>query len=231
MSQAKYARIAEAIQARIDGQQYRIGAALPTEAQLTEEFAASRSTVVRALRQLARQGWVRGIQGKGRVVLGRPAAPLTALPTRLQVLLQSERHATLLGVYRQPATPRIAKTMRRPTGTVLIARRYCLSLPDTPPFGLATVYIPEPLIPAAFTPDGTLLTYVEQRNGLRATRVIERLTARLATQAELEALDQPMLRSVSVTLLTVLDGHDSPFFAVEAVLTRDVEELTTSYDI
>jgi GntR family transcriptional regulator len=227
----KYAEIAETLQLRIDRRQYRVGALMPTEAELTREFAASRATVVRALRQLSRQGWLRGIQGKGRVILGRPADPLCALPARVQVLLQSDRHAALLGVYRQPATPKVGRALRRPAGSLVIARRYLLSLPSTPPIGLSTVYVPEPLMPAALTPNGTLLAYLEQRNGLRATKIVERLTARLATRSEIEALEQPTLRTVSVTELTVLDGHHVPFLTVEAVLARDAVQLITTYDV
>jgi GntR family transcriptional regulator len=227
----KYSQIAEALQARIDRRQYRVGALIPSEAQLTTEFAASRATVVRALRQLTRQGWLRGVQGKGRIVLGRPADPLTALPGRLQLLLQSDRHAVLLGVYRQPVIPRIAKALHCPTGTVVIARRYRLALPDTAPFGLATVYIPESLTSTSVNPSSALLSYLEQRNGLRATRVVERLTARLATASEMEALREPKLRSVAVSLLTVLDGRGVPFLTVEAVLSRDADELATTYEV
>lgn len=49
------------------------GGMLPTEAQLTEHYQASRNTVRRAIAELARMGFVQSIRGRGVVILDRSA--------------------------------------------------------------------------------------------------------------------------------------------------------------
>lgn len=228
----KYTEIVNALQTRIDHQFYAVGALLPSETQLTREFRTSRSTVVRALRQLRRQGWVRGVQGKGRIVLGRPATTLSALPHRIRFLLQADRHAALLEARRVPAAPRIAAALAVPRGAPLIARRYLLALPACPPLGLTTVYIPAAMAgPATLRPEAGLLVDLERRNTVAAHRVVERLGARLATEPEATALSLERPRSVAVSLLTVLDVADRPLLALDAVLSREAPDLVASYEL
>ncbi|MFG2038526.1 GntR family transcriptional regulator [Dactylosporangium sp. NPDC048998] len=232
----KYAEIVSALQSRIDGEFYAVGALLPSEAQLTREFRTSRSTVVRALRYLRRQGWVRGVQGKGRIVLGRPATTLATLPHRVRFLLQADRHAVPLGIRCVLAPARIAAALDRPAGAPLFAARYLLAptgpTSAAPPFGLSTVFVPAALTDAATAePDGGLLTHVERRNGTSAHRVVERLGARMATDAEMSALSLRQRRSVAVSLITVLDVADVPFLAVDAVLSREAPDLVATYDL
>jgi GntR family transcriptional regulator len=228
----KYAEIVSVLQCRIDRGVYPVGALLPSEAQLTREFRTSRSTVVRALRQLGRHGWVRGVQGRGRIVLGRPATVLATLPGRVRFLLQADRHATPLGIRCVPASPRIGAALGRPAGTPLVAGRYLLAHGDAPPFGLSTTFAPAALAESGTTPpDGGLLVHLERCNGIAAHRVVERLGARLATEAETEALSLGRRRSVAVSLITVLDGADVPFLAVDAVLSRETPDLMASYEL
>ncbi|GAA2987978.1 transcriptional regulator, GntR family [Actinokineospora diospyrosa] len=61
-------RVADALRGRISRGQLPVGAALPSEAQLCEEFAASRGTVRQALAALRNEGLIGGGQGKQPVV-------------------------------------------------------------------------------------------------------------------------------------------------------------------
>jgi GntR family transcriptional regulator len=85
----KYAAIANALQTRIENGVYPIADMLPSEAQLVREFSASRSTVVRALEYLRQLGYIEGVQGKGRMVLGRPSAPASPRPSRVRAALHT----------------------------------------------------------------------------------------------------------------------------------------------
>src|ERR1700676_5533964 len=58
---------------RIQSGEYPPGSLLPSEHQLSDEFAIARPTVVRALRVLRADGWIETQQGKGSFVRGRPA--------------------------------------------------------------------------------------------------------------------------------------------------------------
>jgi GntR family transcriptional regulator len=228
----KYAEIVVALQSRIDREFYAVGALLPSEAQLTQEFRTSRSTVVRALRYLRRQGWLRGVQGKGRIVLGRPAASLTGLPARARYLLQADQHASLVGMRRLAASPRIAAALDLQTGTTVIAGRYRLTSDEGSPIGMSTVYVPALLTDTvSVSCEGGLLAYLERRNGITANRVIERVGARAATESEIETLALRARRIVAVCMITVLDAASTPFLLVDAVLSRDSPETLATFDL
>jgi GntR family mannosyl-D-glycerate transport/metabolism transcriptional repressor len=63
-----YRKIADAIREKISSKVYKVGEALPTEAQLCEEFSASRVTVRQALKLLIENEELESIQGSGTYV-------------------------------------------------------------------------------------------------------------------------------------------------------------------
>lgn len=63
-----YKRIRAAILARIADGTYAVGSMLPSESELAEEFATTRLTVRGATDELAAQGKIRRVQGKGAFV-------------------------------------------------------------------------------------------------------------------------------------------------------------------
>lgn len=65
----QYVRIGERLRARIAQGDYAVGALLPTEGELCEEFAISRHTVREALRLLTDAGLIQRKQGSGSRVL------------------------------------------------------------------------------------------------------------------------------------------------------------------
>jgi GntR family transcriptional regulator len=73
MSMPMHARVADEIRGRIDRGELVPGAALPSEAQLCEQFGASRGTIRSALATLRREGRIDGGQGRPPVV--REAVP------------------------------------------------------------------------------------------------------------------------------------------------------------
>jgi GntR family transcriptional regulator len=68
MSLPMHARIADELRGRIDRGELVPGAALPSEAQLREQFGASRGTIRAALATLRREGLIDGSQGRPPVV-------------------------------------------------------------------------------------------------------------------------------------------------------------------
>ncbi|MCF7364456.1 MULTISPECIES: GntR family transcriptional regulator [unclassified Vibrio] len=63
-----YRKIADEIRNKIGTGEYRVGEALPTEAQLREEFSVSRVTVRQALKLLIENEELKSIQGSGTYV-------------------------------------------------------------------------------------------------------------------------------------------------------------------
>ncbi|WP_432979194.1 hypothetical protein [Dactylosporangium sp. CA-233914] len=85
-------------------------------------------------------------------------------------------------------------------------------------FGLTTAFTPIQL--PAVPPGVGLLNRLEQHTGRSAFRVTERLGARLSHR-----------RSVAVSLLTVLGTLETPYFVVDAVLSREVRPVVEVYEI
>ncbi|MDB1125793.1 GntR family transcriptional regulator [Vibrio algarum] len=63
-----YRQIADAIREKIGNGEYKVGEALPTEANLREEFSVSRVTVRQALKLLIENGELESVQGSGTYV-------------------------------------------------------------------------------------------------------------------------------------------------------------------
>lgn len=67
-----YAGISQKITERVEG--YHPGNQLPTILQLAAEYQVAQTTVKTALTLLGRDGWTRGVQGKGTFVADHPPA-------------------------------------------------------------------------------------------------------------------------------------------------------------
>ena len=71
MPAAKYDAIFESLRRAIEKQEYPYQSTLPSEHQLTQMYNCSRNTVRRAVAELAEQGYVQSVHGKGVLVLYR----------------------------------------------------------------------------------------------------------------------------------------------------------------
>ena len=234
----KYAAIIAALQARIIDQTYRRGDMLPSEAELVREFGASRSTVVRALELLRLQGWLEGLQGKGRVVLGRPASPLAALPRRAHHLLRPSTFAdvVLLTSGRTVAPRPISATFDRRPGAQLVARRHLITPADSRPVGITTAYLDASLADEVQLHTDSprvddLVPYVERQRGVVATQVTEQVGARIPSDFEATALDTDRRNCMAAVLLVVRDADGHALVAVDALLARDTDAFTSLFTL
>ncbi len=67
----KYEQIKRSIAQEIEADDYAIGAAFPSESQLLRRFEVSRPTLIRALQELVREGYLDRQQGRGTFVSAR----------------------------------------------------------------------------------------------------------------------------------------------------------------
>jgi GntR family transcriptional regulator len=89
------------------------GSALPSEAVLGEQFGVSRITVRRALQDLAEQGYVKRVHGRGTFVLERhdaapPAPPFTVMEGLLKAQLETNVKVVSVEIRRPPRPVRAA---------------------------------------------------------------------------------------------------------------------------
>jgi GntR family histidine utilization transcriptional repressor len=106
-----YLRIKQHIEQRIAAGEWQNGARLPTEFALMEDFAASRMTVHRALRELTAQGLLHRIAGVGTFVQQHPARSALLEITDIADDIARRGHAhraTLLNLESIPADAALA---------------------------------------------------------------------------------------------------------------------------
>jgi len=128
----KYAQVIAELQRRMESGEYPPGSLLPSEHQLSGEFAIARPTVVRALRVLRQEGWIETQQGKGSFVRGRPALARAAAERRGQAELdrdESREPGELISVGTAAAPARIAALL----GIAARARLAVQRMIDMPP--------------------------------------------------------------------------------------------------
>ncbi|MDT9698761.1 winged helix-turn-helix domain-containing protein [Streptomyces sp. P17] len=65
----EFERLAGVLRSRITDGTYLLGASLPSQRDLADEFVVSRDTVQRALRELAGEGWIESRRGSGSRVI------------------------------------------------------------------------------------------------------------------------------------------------------------------
>ncbi|WP_010192681.1 trehalose operon repressor [Bacillus sp. m3-13] len=71
MKNNKYQAIYQQLVMKIEKQEFMAGSKLPSEHDLMELFDTSRETVRKALNQLAQNGYIQKVRGKGSIVLAR----------------------------------------------------------------------------------------------------------------------------------------------------------------
>lgn len=141
MRTIRYQEIAGALRARVQAGSYAGGRVLPSESELSKEFAASRVTVRRALETLRDDGLLAARQGFGWFVASEP------LRQRLAQLATIEGQLADSGIVAQrrilefafvTATGRVRQALG--TDQVLQVKR--LNLADGEPFAVVTVWCP-----------------------------------------------------------------------------------------
>lgn len=142
MRTTRYQQIAEALRERIADGDFGAGRLLPSEADLSTAYDASRVTVRRALEVLREDGLVASRQGFGWFVATDPVRQSLGRLGTIEAQLadegvESERRILDFRFVTAPA--RVAAVLG--PGTVLRVRR--LNLADGHPFALVTVFCPE----------------------------------------------------------------------------------------
>jgi DNA-binding GntR family transcriptional regulator len=182
-SRPRYVDVTEVLRDRIESGYYPVGSRLPTEAQLTEEFDVSRSTIRLALSAIEEAGLIDRRQGSGTTVLAqRPLVRYVLSATTEDDILRyaSETVLEFLG----PATPVPFADARRlqlgdPDRWVRI-RGIRRDRHNGPALGISTVFLAASLAGPAER---------LRQHGLTVTHIEQEITATLLAEDEARALD------------------------------------------
>ncbi len=181
-----YRRIADEIRAKISSGEYKVGDALPTEAQLREQFSVSRVTIRQALKLLIENEELESIQGSGTYV--------KESKVNYNIYQQSSfaekwahlggvTHSDVLSFEIQPASLTMAEHLEIKEGERIFYIKRVRFLDDNP------ITVEETWMPTAMFPDltyqvmqGSKYDFIEQQKGMVIDRSEQELIPVLPPQ-------------------------------------------------
>jgi GntR family transcriptional regulator len=228
----RFGQIADVLRDRITRGVYAAGSPLPSEPELSREFAVSRVTVNRAVGLLRIEGLVRVRRGRGAYVRGIPVITrnattrfgargrgLGAYDVEVRALGLEPRHEVL--VERQPASARAAELLGVEPGTELVVRRRRFFAGDEP-VQLADSYLVAELAEKAGAdqpdagPGGTYSRLADI--GRAPVSFAEDVTCRPASGKEAARLDMEPGQPVLDVLLVASDADGHPISTTHHVM-------------
>jgi len=219
---ALWRQIGAAIEAAIKAGEHAPGDRLPTEAELAARFRVNRHTIRRAMEELEGRGMVRVEQGRGSFVaedvLDYPLGPHTRFSDIIRAQ-NREPAGRLLRLVEIPAEARIAELLEiRPGRPVVLAER--IAMADGRPVALGAHHFPAqrfPRIMALLREEPSITRALAESGVPDYRRRITRITARMPSNEEAEALQQSRSRPVLISEAVNVDAEGRP---VDATLTR-----------
>jgi GntR family transcriptional regulator len=221
----RYHQIADALRARLAAGAHQAGRVLPSEADLSAEFGASRVTIRRALEVLREEGLVDARQGFGWFVAGSP------FRQSLGQLATIEEQMTADGI--EPArrvlefaVVRASAHVRQVLGGERVLRVKRVNLADGEPFAVVTVWCPAHLARALSRRDVEGAPFYDLL-GVPLRGATQTIGADAATAADAALLDiplgAPVLRCERITTDTsgnavLLSEHVFPAHRTEFVV-------------
>lgn len=227
MRPIRYRIIADDLRHRIGTGEFHLGAVLPSEADLSAAYEASRVTIRRALEALRGEGLLESRQGFGWLVAAEPVRQdlnrLSTIEGQLDAAgVRSDRRIVSFGFRRTP--PRVREHLS--DRNVLEVVR--LHLADDHPFARVTVWCPEELGATLSRDDVERSAFLDQLP-VRLGGAIQTIGADAASRSDAERLDVPVGSPVLVAERVTLDRSGVAVLVSEHVfpahLTRFVVTL------
>jgi GntR family transcriptional regulator len=221
--QTRYDQIADELRTRVEAGEYGAGKLLPSEAELSSRFGASRVTVRRALEVLRDEGLVDSRQGFGWFVATDPVRQTLGRLGTIESQLAAEGVTSarkVLDFRFIKAPPRVRQVLG--VDTVLRVRR--LNMADGDPFALVTVWCPEQFGADLSRSDVERSPFYELI-GVPLGGAVQTIGAAAASRAEADLLGvlegSPVLRCERIT--SALD--DRPVLMSEHVFPAHLTEF------
>lgn len=206
-SQPRYRQIKEELLGKISSGEWAEGEQLPSELKLLEDFAVSRMTVHRALRELTDEGYLTRVQGVGTFVAER-AAHMDALELRAiadEIAARGNRHSCRIDLLEDIiADGTLARQFNLPPGSRLFHSRV-VHLENEVPLQLEDRWVNPQVAPNYLKQDFTRITPTEYLTRQEASPFVEHvIEATLPDAAATRLLGiaptEPCLRLIRRTL-------------------------------
>jgi GntR family transcriptional regulator len=221
-----YYQLKTRIEEQIDSGAWKPGDRVPSEAELGEQFQVSRTTVRQALGELAAQGRLTRIQGKGTFVahprFHQRLTRLTSFTQDMQTRGQSPGSQILhLGV--EPASPAAADALKLSSGQpVIVLQR--LRMADGEPMALETACLQRERCASLLQADlgaGSLYAFLSQNLNIIPSRALQALESIGCPAAEARWLGVSKGAPVLHIHRTTFDQFGQPFEQVESFYRGD----------
>lgn len=230
----RWASIAAALRADITAGRFAPGMRLPNEMQLAERFGVHRHTLRQAVRQLAHEGHLRAVQGRGTFVRALVVDYTLQRRTRMTENLArsgESAHREMLSHERTKAGAWAEALRVSPrTNIELLYTRITVR---GRPVGLSTAAYPAPRLGGmaeAFAATGSITAALQQLGVADYVRARSTVSCRLPTRAEADAL----ARSPSEPVLAVdyfsVDTQGVPVEACRTLFAADAVQLSVTHE-
>lgn len=192
-----YRLMANQIKKYIEDGKYSVGDLLPPEGELEKIYNVSRTTVRRAISELAQEGLLRVQQGYGTEVLAqkpyRRFSDVTGLEEEVLCNLDDFKLYSM-NIDEVPLSEKDAIDLELEPGSMAYRVQRITGFNDTP-FQIMVNYIPKHLAPDFTRYSGefiTLYPLLQEEYGLEFTSAEEEITARVADFMEAQVLHIPV---------------------------------------
>lgn len=226
-----YVQIEEELKRRVDEGEFAIGAAIPSERELTELFGVSRMTVRQSITNLVNEGLLYREKGRGTFVavpkVEQPLNGMTSFTEDMQArgLVPSNK---LLSFEKMMPDQNIAKELRldRKEEVYLVERiRYA----DEKPMAIERTYLPVKLFPKLSREalKGSLYSLIEQEQKQSISHASQRMEAALAKKEDAEFLQISVPAAILIIERTSYLSDGLPFEIVRSIYRADRYKFIT----
>jgi len=213
-TQPKYHRLQDVLREQV--KHMSAGERLASEAELCRQHHVSRTTVRKALDELAQEGLIYSVQGKGTFITANKFSTGYVQYTRGFGADMAERgiqvSRQMLARTIEPANEEVARELQLPPGTAVVKFIRLRSAGDCP-YDICTNYLPLHLFPdieGVVWPENSLYSLLNLHYGIQFSRGVRSLEADVCTAEEARLLGIKPRSPVLVLRSTMYDGQGSP---------------------
>lgn len=224
----KYFRIQQELLNHIRQRLWPPGSAIPSEAELCQQYRASRGTVRRALDALEQQGLILRLPGKGTVVCA-PKIPLLAAGFRADIAKKGLRPGTrVLAIKREPVSWEIAQLLEVAMDSLVVSIHRIIYADDSPLI-LESAYARMPLDPIADeeVQNTSLLELIPQKSGAFLSRAVESYEPIVVTDEQATLLECPRGALGIRDQAVLFDGDGQPLYVSTAIVDGAKARIVT----
>jgi GntR family transcriptional regulator len=234
----KAVNLARHLAEQIESGRYKVGAAIPTEAQLQQRYDVSRHTVREALRELKGRGLLTARAGVGTLV--RAQAPRSSFmhgAGTLEEVIQfgEATRMKVLGRETLVADAALAERIGARAGQELLRISLLRHRPgEGLPAGWLHVYLrPQdaPVVALIEKARQPVLRLVERHSGVRVAEVTQQIVATTLTAAQARILEAPRGKPALHVVRHYLDAQDRLLMATVALYPSDRFSHNTRFRI